>query len=105
MSPVSQARSLQRSFRYWPASHKGAFTALPSGRNSAFVHLKRNDVDGLRMEPVLSFVTRDGQRLASLDREEFAELRKISARLLSLGELWEKKIATPPPPAMADLEN
>ena len=93
-------------FKYWPPSHKGAVLSLPSERKSAFVHLKRNDVDGTRWEAAFSLTTRDGQRLVSFDREEFTEFRKISQRLLSLGELWKKKsLATPPTAPLPDLSH
>ncbi len=83
--------SIPRNFRYWPPSHRGSYCQLPSGRKSFFVHLKRNDIDGTQWEPVLSFATRAGDRLFSLDKEEFQELRKVLPRLLSLGNLWKEK--------------
>ncbi len=88
---MSSISSSLKKFRYWPPSARGAFTALPSGRKSAFVHLKRGDLEGTRWEAALSVTNREGQRLCSFDREEFAELRKISDRLLSTGELWNRK--------------
>jgi hypothetical protein len=96
-----------KKFRYWPPSHKAASLSLPSERKLAFVHLKRNDIDGTRWEPVLSVTTRDQQRLVSFDREEFVEFKKVSQRLLSIGNLWKAKLiaAKAEPPKFPDLSD
>ena len=96
---------LGRQFRYWPPSQRGAVRALPSGRKSAFVHLKRGDVDGTRWEAVFSIATRAGSsRLVTFDREEFSEFRKILARLRSVGLLWRAKNEISDSSALPDLQ-
>nr|BAN65170.1 hypothetical protein [Babesia bovis] len=80
-----------RSFSYWPppSSKRSRIIELPSGKKF-FVFRGKRDADG-KLEPVVCFIDRNGDRLTWFNTEEVHQLERLTPRLLEYMQLWEAK--------------
>ncbi|EKX74034.1 conserved hypothetical protein [Theileria equi strain WA] len=76
---------------YWPPppNKRSTIIELPSGKK-CFVFMGKRDCDG-KLEPVVCFIDRNGDKLTWLNTEEVHQLEKLAPRLLSYFDLWESK--------------
>ncbi|KAK1443523.1 hypothetical protein BgAZ_203990 [Babesia gibsoni] len=90
VSLLPHARICRRGV-YWPpsADKRSRLVELPSGKKF-FVFLGKRDADG-KLEPVVCFIDRNGDRLTWLNSEELHQLEKLAPRLISYFDLWQQK--------------
>ncbi|XP_953878.1 uncharacterized protein TA06275 [Theileria annulata] len=78
-------------FVYWPPqfNNKSTILNLPSGKK-CFVFMGKRDCDG-KLEPVLCFIDKLGNKLMWLNREEVHQFDKLINRIESYFDLFKDK--------------
>ncbi|GFE54067.1 hypothetical protein BaOVIS_014710 [Babesia ovis] len=73
----SHLYSSRRCFTYWPppAGKRSRLIELPSGKRF-FVFRGKRDADG-KLEPVVCFIDRNGERLTWFNTEELHQLEQL----------------------------